>query len=166
MRAIFRPFHSNLFTALCLAAAFLGAKPLPAAAREKTETASPIHAAAPADARMATDAVLRNGMEAISGSLGRRIEAIEKGRLAGQDYVELANQTEAQLSAIVKNCKLEPKADSTFHAILADMNHAVELMRGKKVELQRTGALALGQALRNYGKYFDHPGWGWPSAKQ
>jgi hypothetical protein len=46
-----------------------------------------------------------------------------------------------------------------LHEIIADMNHALVLIRTNKPEVQKAGLLALNQALRNYGTYFDHPGW-------
>jgi hypothetical protein len=36
------------------------------------------------------------------------------------------------------------------------------MRRSSKVDVQRSGALAMFQALRNYGVFFDHPGWAWP----
>jgi len=159
MSAIPLPFRRALMLGGCLVACFCGGTLASAAAAEKPAAASP------AKPKMATDAVLRQGMEDIADSLGSRREAIEQNRLASADYLALADRTDARLAAIVKNCKLDPKADAAFHAILADMNHAVELMRGRKVELQRAGALALGQALQNYATYFEHPGWAWSPAQ-
>jgi hypothetical protein len=61
----------------------------------------------------------------------------------------------------VKNCKLSKEADAAFHTIvLADLSQSAELMRtSPKLKVQRAGALGVLQALRNYGEYFQHPGW-------
>lgn len=102
--------------------------------------------------KFATDEFLRRGMEAIAALAGSQSPA----------YKEAAGKIEAQIFAIEKNCKLDPKADQALHEIIADMNHALLLMRGAKLEVQKSGVLALKQALRNYGSYFDHPGWSVP----
>ncbi len=101
--------------------------------------------------KFATDESLRKGMEAIAALAGNQTA-----------YKEAAGKIEAQIHAIEKNCKLDPKADTALHEIIADMNHALLLMRGAKLEVQKSGVLALKQALRNYGNYFDHPGWSVP----
>ncbi|MDD5295462.1 MAG: hypothetical protein PHU46_00985 [Rhodocyclaceae bacterium] len=104
--------------------------------------------------KFATDEALRKNMEGISAlanSLSKEAPSAA--------YKDAAGKVEAQIAAMVKACKLDPKADKALHEIIADMEHALVLMRGAKPEVQKTGLLALKQALRNYGTYFDHPGW-------
>ena len=99
--------------------------------------------------KFATDEALRRSMESIAALTGSQSPA----------YKDVAGKIEAQIAGIIKNCRLDEKADRALHEIIADMNHALVLMRGSKPEVQKTGLLALNQALRNYGTYFDHPGW-------
>lgn len=105
--------------------------------------------------KFATDEALRKGMEAISALAG----GLPKTTPNGDAYGVAAGKIEAQIAAIVKNCRLDEKADRALHEIIADMNHALVLMRENKPAVQKTGLLALNQALRNYGTYFEHPGW-------
>jgi hypothetical protein len=105
--------------------------------------------------KFATDEALRKGMEAIASLAA----SLPKTTPESPAYGEIAGKIEAQIAAIVKNCRLDEKADRALHEIIADMNHALVLMRGNKPAVQKTGLLALKQALRNYGTYFDHPGW-------
>lgn len=107
------------------------------------------------------DAVLRQGMEAIRQAVTANQEAIEKNRLGTQDYQRLADTVDQNLASIVKNCKLTKDVDAAFHTVvLADMSQSTEMIRtSPKIQIQRAGALGLLQALRNYGTYFQHPGW-------
>ena len=122
------------------------------------------HGAAPTlnqGRKWATDDVLRRGMESIRQAMLANREAIEKARLGTQDYQRLAATVSKETSNIVKNCTLSKGTDAAFHSIvLADLLHSTELMRiSPKVEVQRAGALGVLQSLRNYGEYFQHPGW-------
>ncbi len=122
------------------------------------------HSAAPAlkqGQKWATDEVLRRGMDTIRQAMLANREAIEKERLSTPDYQRLAATVSKETTNIVKNCKLSKEADAAFHSIvLADLMQSTELMRtSPKVQVQRVGALGVQQSLRNYGKYFQHPGW-------
>lgn len=108
-----------------------------------------------------TDEVVRQGMAHIRQAMAARQEDIEKGRLESQDYRRLAEVVDQDVAAIMKNCKLPREADKAFHdVVLVDLIDGAELMRtSTKTPAQRVGALGVLQALRNYGKYFQHPGW-------
>lgn len=108
-----------------------------------------------------TDAALRQGMDNIRQVMTTNQESIEKERLGAQDYQRLAKLVDNNVADIVKNCKLTKEADAAFHTIvLADLTQSVELMRtAPKIQVQRVGALGVLQSLRNYGEYFQHPGW-------
>jgi hypothetical protein len=100
-------------------------------------------------------------MDSIRQAMLASREAIDKERLGAQDYQRLAATVSRETSNIVKNCRLSKEADAAFHSIvLADLLHGAELMRtSPKVQAQRAGALGVLQSLRNYGEYFQHPGW-------
>ncbi|MDD5249115.1 MAG: hypothetical protein PHY45_09025 [Rhodocyclaceae bacterium] len=109
--------------------------------------------------KLQTDETLRTAMSHIAGSLGANWDAIRNSRLDSRDYLILAKNIRTELTDVVAKCKLPPESDRVFHEVLQDMNRGVDLMNFPRPDLQRAGALALGQALMNYGKYFDHPGW-------
>lgn len=111
--------------------------------------------------KWATDDVLRRGMDNIRKTMLANREAIEKERLGTQDYQRLAAAIDKDAADIMKNCRLSKEADEAFHSIvLTDLTQGTELMRiSPKVPAQRAGALGVLQSLRNYGEYFQHPGW-------
>ena len=124
----------------------------PAAATGKPETFK----------KFVTDEALRQGMASIATTIGNSSKDVQENRLTGPTYVEMARQIESQIASIVKNCKLDKRADHTLHEIIFDLNQSIGMMRQAKQEVQRAGALAATQALRNYAKYFDDPGWTGP----
>jgi hypothetical protein len=122
------------------------------------------HGAAPVlkqGQKWVTDEVLRQGMDKIRQTMTANREAIEKDHLNAQDYRRLAEAVGKETANIVKNCRLSQEADAAFHStVLADLLQSTEWMRtSTKVQAQRAGALGVLQALRNYGEYFQHPGW-------
>lgn len=118
--------------------------------------------------KWATDQVLRTDMENIRQTMIANQEGIEKERLSAKDYQRLAEVVDRNIADIVKNCRLAKDADAAFHdTVLADMSWGSEMMRtSPKVQVQRAGALAVMQALRHYGEYFQHPGWKLGSAER
>jgi hypothetical protein len=122
------------------------------------------HRAAPAvkqGQKWATDESMRRGMNAIRQTMIANHEAIEQARLSTQDYQRLAAAVGKETADMVKSSRLGKEADAAFHAIvLTDLTQSTELMRiSPKVQVQRAGALGVLQSLRNYGEYFQHPGW-------
>lgn len=111
--------------------------------------------------KWATDEVLRRGMDNIRRAMIANREAIKKEQFSAQDYQRLAAAVDQDVAGIVKNCKLSKEADMAFHFIvLADLTQSTELMRtSPKVQAQRAWAFGALQSLRNYGEYFQHPGW-------
>jgi len=108
-----------------------------------------------------TDEKLRQGMDNILQVMTINQEGIEKERLSAQDYQRLAEAVDKNVADIVKNCKLTKEADAAFHTVvLADLTQSTQLMRtSPKIQAQRVGALGVLQSLRNYGEFFQHPGW-------
>jgi hypothetical protein len=143
-----------VITALCLT-------PAPLLADDHSRNMEPTRSSGSPVKKLETDEALRTGMTSIARSVQTHWDAIWKSELKSADYLALAKSTRKELSAIVSTCKLRPEADRVFHDILHDMNRGVDLMESPRMELQRAGALAVGQALKNYGKHFDHPGWSW-----
>jgi hypothetical protein len=114
-----------------------------------------------------TDEVVKLGMDNIHQAISARQDDIIKGRLSAHDYHRIAIVIERNAAEIVRNCKLAKDADSAFHSVvLVDLLDGVTLMRtSKNIKAQRVGALGVLQALRNYGKYFQHEGWNLDTVK-
>lgn len=108
-----------------------------------------------------TDEVVKLGMGNIRQAISARQDDITKGRLSAHDYHRIAIVIGRNAAEIVRNCKLAKDADSAFHSVvLVDLLDGVTLMRiSKNIQAQPVGALGVFQALRNYGKYFQHEGW-------
>lgn len=110
--------------------------------------------------RWMTDAPLRQGMNAIRASLGKRLDAAHAGRLTDAQFKAVAQEVNDQVAFIVKNCKLPPAADAVLHVVVAELIAAADAMEGKaKGTAPRAGFVKAVQALDDYGKHFDHPGW-------
>ena len=107
-----------------------------------------------------TDPTLRSGMAAIQAAFDADHPAIHAGKETDAQYAALAGRIEAQVQAIVANCKLPPAADANLHYVIADLLQGVSLMRGEDPQRTRhDGAALVHGALLAYPKYFDDPGW-------
>lgn len=134
---------------------------------------SPLHAAEPhhhhahAPAKLtldhgkkwASDAPLRQHMANLRAAFAEQVPAIHKGSLPASGYKALAATTEAEVAAIVAECKLGPEADAMLHLIIADMLAGAEIMAGKAPGKPAAGAHRVVTALNQYGHHFEHPGW-------
>ena len=125
-------------------------------------TATKSVAAATAIKKFAADDKLRQAMGQIGAAYRVAAADIAAGKFSRSAYRELARLTEERIDFIVKNCTLEPQADQTLHYILHDLREAIAMMRIDKLEIQRSGALAAEQSLRQYALRFEHPGWPGP----
>jgi len=108
-----------------------------------------------------TDDAVRQGMATIRQSMQANQAGIDNGQLNAQDYQRLATVIDQNLATMVTHRKSAKEAETALHlVVLIDLQHSLELMRAAStVQLQRAGALGVQQALRNYGRYFKHPGW-------
>lgn len=124
------------------------------------------HAAAPAQLSLdagrkwATDEPLRRSMAKVRNAMDQSLHPIHEGKLSAAGYGKLARTINGEVSYIVSNCKLEPKADAQLHLVIADLLAGAEAMEGKSKQIKRQdGALKVLAALENYGGYFDDPTW-------
>jgi hypothetical protein len=107
-------------------------------------------------ARWATDEPLRTGMQRIRNSAAPALAA-EPGALSQKDAAALATAIREQVSYLVANCHLEPKADAVLHVLIAELlGGAGELERDPR---SAGGLPRIAHALQQYPEYFDHPGW-------
>lgn len=109
--------------------------------------------------KWATDEPLRSGMTTIRNALAARHEAIHEGTLTPVEYGALGSTVEAQVAAIVAQCKLEPAAAANLHLIVAELVAGADAMQGKSSATPAAGAARVVRALDQYATYFDHPGW-------
>ena len=109
--------------------------------------------------KWATDDSLRQGMSRIRDALNAELPAIHSGKAAAEQYQALAQKVNDQLAFMVKNCKLEPKADAVLHLILADIIAGADILQAQHGGEAHQGAVKIVHALENYASYFDHPGW-------
>ena len=107
------------------------------------------------------DESTRRAMLSIRHTLTSKQTGIDTHQLKAEDYRQLAQTIEATLADLAKNRSLPNDAATAFHLVVQiDLNHSLELMRSASTtDLQRVGALGVRQTLRNYGEYFQHPGW-------
>lgn len=106
-----------------------------------------------------TDNSLRQGMDRIRDALSAELPAIHSGKATAEQYQALAQKVNDQLSFMVKNCRLEPKADAVLHLILADIIAGADILQAQQGGEAHQGAVKIVHALENYASYFDHPGW-------
>ena len=109
--------------------------------------------------KWAADGNLRQGMSRIRDALAAELPAIHSGKATAEQYRSLAQKTNDQIAFMVKNCKLEPKADAMLHLVLADIIAGSDAMMAQGGSEARKGAEKIARALENYGAYFEHPGW-------
>lgn len=107
-----------------------------------------------------TDEALRQGMENIRAALKANKDVFLGREQSAEKYAPFAAKVNSEVANIVKNCKLEPQADAQLHKVIGHMMSGVEAMEGKEKGVSPlAGASRVGQALNEYGRYFDHPGW-------
>lgn len=106
-----------------------------------------------------TDGNLRQGMERIRDALAAELSTIHSGKATATQYRALAQKMNDQITFMVKNCKLEPKADAMLHLVLADIIAGTDAMTGQNSVKAHEGAAKIAHALDNYAAHFDHPGW-------
>lgn len=109
--------------------------------------------------KWATDDSLRQGMSRIRDALKADLHAIHSGKFTAEQYRALAQKVNDQLAFLVKNCRLEPKADAVLHIILADIIAGADLLQKQQGDEAHQGVVKIFNALESYAAYFDHPGW-------
>jgi hypothetical protein len=107
-----------------------------------------------------TDEPLRQGMGGVRGAMARALPAIHADQAKPGQYRELAGTVRREVSYIVANCRLAPDADAMLHLVIAELLAGADAMEGKSAGvLPRAGAVRVVQALDDYGRHFNHPGW-------
>lgn len=109
--------------------------------------------------KWATDQALRQAMGEINGAMAKALPAIHHNQFGDGEYQALAATVAAQVANVMANCKLDAKADAMLHLLIAELMAGAELMEGKTAQPRHDGAVRVLEALKSYGKYFQHPGW-------
>lgn len=149
------------FSPLILAAALL-ANPLAAWAADSHDhgTAAPQKMGLNAGKKWMTDAPLRQAMTAMRESVAATLPLAHEGKATTAQFDALSQEVNAQVAAIVQNCKLDAKADAQLHTVIADLLSGAEIAEGKQPSKSRAaGVVQVAQGLNAYGKYFDHAQW-------
>lgn len=106
--------------------------------------------------KWATDAPLRQGMSAIHNAASTALPTAQSGKMTSAQYDAFAKDVNEQLTYIVQNCKLEPKADAQLHVLLADIMAGITIAKDEKKGQGRTlGVAKIAESVNNYGTYFD-----------
>lgn len=106
-----------------------------------------------------TDKTLRQTMAEINQAVGEALPLIHQDKFDDRQYGALAATVNRKVAYAVENCKLDPKADAMLHLVIADLLAGAEMMDGKAAGTRHDGAVKVLQALRAYGRHFQHPGW-------
>ena len=132
---------------------------LAATAAPHEHGATPTHIELNAGKKWASDASLRQATSAMRDQIGSALPAAHAGQLSTAQYQALATDLTTQVTYIVQNCKLEPKADAQLHVLIGQLGDAIETISGKQGDARADGVLKVAQTLNSYGKHFQHPGW-------
>lgn len=107
-----------------------------------------------------TDEPLRHAMNNIRATVATALPAAHSGKLTPEQYDALGNDVTDQITHIVQNCKLDPKADAQLHLVVGDIMNGIDTATGKQHGRERAlGVVKIAQSMNSYGKYFDHAGW-------
>lgn len=110
--------------------------------------------------KWATDAPLRQAMTALRTSTTAILPSAHAGKASAENYDAYGKVVAGQVTYIVQNCKLDPKADAQLHLVIGDIMTGAAIAEGKQPDQQRaSGVVKVAQALNAYGKHFDHGGW-------
>ncbi len=104
--------------------------------------------------KWAIDAPLRDGMQ--------RIQALTAPLRAGQSLTpeqakSIASGVQGQVAYLIDHCKLEPQADAVLHVLIGDLMTGADALA--TAPAPERGITLIRQALEQYPRYFEHPGW-------
>ena len=99
-------------------------------------------------------------MGRVRTAMAQALPAIHADKAKAKQYGDLGTAVEKEAAYIVANCHLPPEADAMLHLVIAELLAGADAMQGKtKGAPPREGAVKVAQALDDYGRFFDHPGW-------
>lgn len=109
--------------------------------------------------KWSTDTTLRSAMQRIHNLVDAQLGASHAGKSSAAQLRASAGKIDAEIAAIVADCKLEPRADAMLHLVIADLIEGAGAMAGQDTKLTPEQGLArTAKAVNDYGHHFDHPG--------
>lgn len=100
-----------------------------------------------------TDAPLREAMS----KLKTAVDAVAEGEAPSAEAASrVADAVKSQVSYMLSNCKLEPKADGVLHVLIADLMKGADEVGA--VSTRTTGIDRIRAALKAYPQHFS-PAW-------
>lgn len=149
------------FLPLVAALALAPVATVQAAPRDQGHAGHAVEAIATPAQRWATDAPLRAGMREI-GAVVEALGHYEAGHMGPDQAVLLAGQVPGHIAGIVANCRLEPEADAALHVVLAGLSRGADALARDPADLAAIQSMR--QALADYARLFDDPGFELPPA--
>lgn len=104
-----------------------------------------------------TDQALRTGMLRIRALIEPMRSNTSPQSLDPVQAKAVSNGVQEQVSYLINNCKLAPKADAVLHVLIADMLKGAGELQSNATS--GSGLSLVRQALQQYPQYFDHPAW-------
>lgn len=101
------------------------------------------------------DQTMRENMDAIRLQFQKVNNLVSSKKITDKDYTELSDLISKSTQQIASTCKLEPKADETFHVVLANLITVAEDLKSPKMAKHALEKLT--HALKIYSEYFNHP---------
>ena len=148
------------FTAVVMLCAMAGPSAVAQDHASHHATTTPATASA---RRWATEAPVRRGMAEIRAAVDA-LEHDAHGQPGPGQAATLAARVEAQVAYLVANCKLEPQADAALHAIIARLLQGAAAIKADPTDMEAVATMR--QALQDYPRQFDDPGWAAEGAQE
>jgi type VI protein secretion system component VasF len=105
--------------------------------------------------RWAADATLRDGMGRIHQTLNE-LRHYEMGHMPDTIAKDRAGAIQDAGAYILAHCKLQPQQDAVMHSMLAPLLAAAQKLKDQP---DKAEVAALREAVADYPRYFDDPGW-------
>ena len=110
--------------------------------------------------RWVADAALRDGIGRIHTAL-EELRHYEMGHMDATMALDRVGLIEQAASDIFARCKLTPQKDAVVHAMLVPLLAAAQKLRANPQDMSQVAAMR--QAVADYPRYFDAPGWTVPA---
>lgn len=105
--------------------------------------------------KWATDQPLRDGMHRMHQAVIPAYGAFNNKNLSADEAKQLTATIRAEIDGLIKNCKLDPKADAMLHIVIADLLTGAQLISENPMD--ENGIPKIVGALHAYAEHFDHP---------
>ena len=152
-------FARTMMTAAISMALLAGGAPSFAAGAPRPTAGSSAQVEPGSGRRWQTDGRLRKYMAEIRAAVAAKHREIQDGTLTRADCQAIGTLVETRVASIVAECRLAPAADAGLHIIVAELTAGADTMLERTEARPAKGATRVVQALNDYGRQFNHPGW-------